>query len=233
MAEPPTPAPPTADRPGSMGALLKRVPTWAWVVGGGGILGIGYAMYRDRRMGVEEGPPAGEESLAELSEYDLATQPSPGGAYYPSQPIIAEPAETVGAVGQVALETLAGAFTGLIETLPGLIEAGRAPEPVVVGDMAAAPPPDSGAGFTSAPTPGPGAARPRPAPRRTPAPRPSVTILGKKFNGATRFHEIPTPGMPHGRDFNVFYPKPHQDERWRYNTQTRQWRKIASGNWGG
>lgn len=204
MAEP---APPTR---AGLGATLKKIPPWGWAVGIGGTLGIGYALYRGRRDPTAQEAPAGETDLAGYTEYDLATQPSPGGAYYPSQPIIAEPAETVGAVGQTALETVVGGITGIIESLPGIIEASRPPDPVPVTDLPAAPAPQP---LTPAPAP-------------APAPQ-GVTVLGRRFPNAVRSAEIPTPRLQ-SRDFNIHFPG-GRVERWRTWTDKgqRKWRKIA------
>lgn len=187
----PQPTPPAAKaKPGN---ILKRIPPWGWAIGAGAVLGIGYTLYKGRREPEVLDAPVGEEALA--GEYDLATQPSPGGAYYPSTPIIAEPAETVGAVGQTALETVIMGMTGVFESLPGLIEASRPELPEVPE------PPDINITMPSAPAPAPA-----PIPRTpTPTPRPrGVTILGRNFPNALRYKQLPRPGR--GKLFAVDYP---------------------------
>lgn len=223
--------------PATTKGLLKRIPPWGWAIGAGGILGLGYTLYRQRRTPDAQAPPAGESASDFYGEYDLAAQPSPGGAYYPSTPIIAEPAETVGAVGQTALETAIGGITGVIENLPALIAATPQPQQSEQMDFA---------GIITAlqplfPTaPAPGAAPPPTVPNPPAATPPKgVTILGKTFPNATDYKERSHPGR--GREFDVYFPK--RVERWFTeekpvggtfgNAQPitqRTWKKISTRN---
>lgn len=204
---------------------IRKVPTWGWLVVGGATLGVGYSAYRDRKTPDALAPPAGEGDLAAgdgLSQGDYfygGSQPAPIGIVSPPAPY--DNAGEVGSIGQTAFETLVEAVTGVVDTVPALIEAAR-PDPVPIT-------------ISLPQAPAPAAS---PTPIRTTAPGPvataptSVTILGKRFVGAYRYAEIPTPKLA-SRDFNVFFPKPHHDERWRtwYSNGSRHWNKIAEGNW--
>lgn len=196
---------------------LKKIPTWGWLLVGGASLGVGYSLYRDKRNPDALEGSAGqtdlEAGLGSDDYYYAGSQPSPIGVVSPAAPY--DNTGQVGAIGQTAFETLVEAVTGVVETVPALIEAGRG-EPPVINVMPAAPSP---------------AAAPEP-PRQGPAPpQTSVNILGKHFAGAYRYQEIPTPRLK-SRDFNVFWRKPHKDQRWRRNPDGK-WTKIAEGNFGG
>lgn len=207
---------------------LRKVPTWGWLLVGGAGLGIGYSFYRDRRNPDGLEGSAGEESLtAGLGEEDYyygGSQPAPIGVI--SAPAPYSETGQVGAIGQTAFETLVDAITGIYESVPAIIEAAR-PDPIEATPLPAAPPPDySGSPITAPPAPSPA-----PAPAPTPVQPTSVTILGRRFSGAYRYTEIATPNL-RSRDFNVYWHKPHLDERWR-RSPDGTWRKIAEGNFGG
>lgn len=201
-------------------ATLRKVPTWGWLVVGGAGLGIGYRLYQDRRTGDAQPGSAGEEDLLATDPgYMVSDTPVPYGV---QAPVVVQPeggASEVGSIGQTAIETVIGGITGVIEGLPAIIEASR-PEPIPVQvALPATPAP----GSQPVQQPGPVVA--------TPAQPPSVTILGRRFPGAYRYSEVSTPNMK-ARDFNVYYHKPHKDERWR-RSATGTWSKIAEGNFGG
>lgn len=196
---------------------LKKVPTWGWLLVGGASLGVGYSLYRDRRNPALEGS-AGEQSLEAGLDPSLdyyANQPAPIGVVSPPAPY--DNTGQVGAIGQTAFETLVEAVTGVVETVPALIEAGRG-DPVPIN-------------ITLPQTPSPAQS---PTPPRSGPPKQgptSVSILGKRFVGAYRFAEVQTK-VPGAREFNVFWHKPHKDERWRHG-KSGNWSKITEGNFGG
>lgn len=233
---PPTP-PPAGKTPGK---FLKKIPPWGWAIGAGGALGLGYTLFRSRRDATAiDAAGAGEADLAATSDdYTLAAQPSPGGAFYPSNPIIAEPAETVGAVGQTALETVVGGITGIVESVPALLAAVPVAEPNEWGPEGIA---SILAAMPQAPAP---QAAPITAPKKPPATKPptGVTILGRKFPNATGYTERANKGV--GRTFDVQFSgrverwetwdaewvKPTKSKKGHWKQIQRRWKKLSVRN---
>lgn len=234
------PSPPVAAK--TPRGLLKKVPPWGWAIGAGGVLGLGYTLYRNRRTATAiDGAPAGEADLAaDGVDYQFAAQPSPGGAYYPAAGVSDVSAETVGAVGQTAVESVIGGITGVVETIPALLAAVPQSEwgPEGVASLIAAMP--------QAPAP---QAVPISTPAAPPAAKPptGVTILGRTFPNALSYKELSNPGI--GRTFDVkFHGRTERWETWdaerrpvggtfgnakpKYKTVQiqRKWKKISSRN---
>jgi hypothetical protein len=215
-------APPTPPAAGATPkGLLKKIPPWGWAIGAGGVLGIGYSLFRSRRDPTAiDAAPAGEADLA-YEDYTLSAQPSPGGAYYPSPGVVDVSAETVGAVGQTALETVVGGITGVVESLPALIASAPTPEPSEWGPEGIA---SIIAAMPQAPAP---QAAPISAPKKPPAAKPptGVTILGRKFPNATGYTERKNAGI--GRTFDVQFPG--RVERWETWDAEVRTRKVKKG----
>lgn len=216
--------PPTAATAPKPSGLLKKVPTWGWLVLGGSALGLGYALYRDRHSAAPSDVPPGEDAIDPAL---LSSQPSPAG-FVSNAAGPVDSGETVGAVGQTALETSVAAITGLFDALPGIITSFR--DPVFPQSLPQTPAPGSAGGSSGA----------APAPPKAPgAPHvgPGVTYHtaggkhNKFFPQAYRLAAASKSG--HNHDFNVFYYKPHKDERWRYNDSSHRYSLVATGNWGG
>lgn len=216
--------------PGAMSgpkALLKKVPPWGWAVGAGLTLGIGYTLYKGRREPVASDAPVGEESLAgtDLTGYDIATQPSPGGAYYPAPLGSDVSGETIGAVGQTALETVTSGITGIVESLPSLIAAVPQPTPSDPIDYA-------GLGeffhaiIPQAPAPAPAPIPTTPKPPAAPSQPRGVTILGRTWERAISYKEVINDRR--GRTFVITWP--HRKEMWDTwipkGSNTRKWVKV-------
>jgi hypothetical protein len=202
-------------------ALLKKIPPWGWAIGAGGVLGLGYTLYRGRRT--PDAQVAGETELTGdgLTEYDLATQPSPGGAYYPSPPVSDVSAETVGAVGQTALETGIGGIVGIVETLPSLIAAVPQSEPVDYAGLGEF----IGNIIPQTPAPQPAPVVTTPKPTTTTKPR-GVTILGRTWERAIGYREVVNDRR--GRTFVISWP--NRKEMWDTwipkGSNTRKWAKV-------
>jgi hypothetical protein len=216
-----------ADTPptGGIGASIRKIPPPVLLLGGGAILGIGYALYRDRRAPTEEVAAAGEQDLAELGSYELATQPTPSGLVYTSAPDSS--AETVGAVGQTALETLGiisttaletvtQGITGVVETLfggvPAILSAAQPAAPPQITVMPAAPAPGAAAGPVSGGSGGGGAC-------------PGCNTAGRHWTNCKAAHEIPTPNLK-SRDWNIYTCTGPSPVRWR-RYPDGSWHKIA------
>lgn len=145
---------------------LKKIPTWAWFVVGGIGIGVAYNLYRGRGI-----TGTGDEALedAPLTE-DVYTGGGLESAFIPQAvpgvppvvPVIPE-SETVGAIGQAAIQELGGVFqevlSGTISKLPTLGE--YADLIGVLPGFSAAPPPQAA---TPQPPPPPPAPPPAPAP---------------------------------------------------------------------
>jgi hypothetical protein len=222
-------APPNPAATSGPKALLKKIPPWGWAIGAGATLGIGWRLYKGRREPEALDAPVGEASLDPgTAGYDLATQPSPGGAYYPA-PIGEDiSGETIGAVGQTALETVIGGITGVVESLPTLIASvPQAPpnDPLDYGGLAdlvnaikpAAPIPQ-------APAP---AAKPittQPKPPTTTKPR-GVTILGRTWDRAIGYKEIINDRR--GRTFVISWPnRKEMWDTWVNKEGQRRWVRV-------
>lgn len=218
--------PPNPGATSGLKALVKKVPPWGWAVGAGAVLGIGYSLYKGRRTAEAQPPPVGEDSLAgtDLTGYDIATQPSPGGAYYPAPLGSDISGETIGAVGQTALETLSGGLTGVIETLPSLIAAVPQPIPAEGIDYA-------GLGefihaiIPQAPAPAAAPIPTTPTPSTPTKPR-GVTILGRTWERAIGYKEVVNDRR--GRTFVISWP--NRKEMWDTwipkGSNTRKWVKV-------
>lgn len=119
MADTPTPTGPTS--------LIKRVPRVAWIAGGGVVVGLGYALYRDRKATSADTSPSAQPTDAPYPDGTADYGTYIGGGGVPGGVVVTgsgppdSSAETVGAVGQTALDTIGGYFTTMVTAFEGII----------------------------------------------------------------------------------------------------------------
>ena len=219
------PAPPTATKAGNPFAALKKAPPVVWLGAGGVAIGLTYAVLRDRNT-----PPVTEVPLSAEpgpQQYEsLGVPAAPLG--YVQGPIVSEPAETVGAVGQTALETLAEMYGTLIPLLIASIERQAAQPP-----PAPQPIPGGGPPPPPAPAPPPNPVPPKPSlpPGYNAGPTITETSPKKTFPGAIGWARIASggAGSAHWIDYHVRYTNKLQRWRYRPNVSPKRWDKIWEG----
>jgi hypothetical protein len=231
MAEAPSPAVTKVGNP------LKRLPTPVKLVLVGGTLGLGYSLYKSRNASmvaaVDQGSGGDTSTASDIGggggggDYSYQSVPAGGTTQVP----VAGPdsGETVGAVGQTALETVGNIATGFQSSLTEIVTS--RPDP---------PPPDweGLAAFFSAAQP---PAQPAPTARQvtntstqaTNAPTKhvdSVTILNHKFNGGVSYRELQ--GTKDHRSFLIEFQNGHHEGWYYYTTKTGkhkagEWQKVS------
>lgn len=216
MAE--TPAGANAPTANNIKDIIKKVPTPVWLAIGGVTIGLAYAAWRDRNTPdvVETEGNTGESELgyAEV-DYGVSSPIIPPSV----QPNYPDSGETVGAVGQTALETLLAGQQSMFDTLLGWIE-NQQPAPLPASGP---PPPASPAEPPGTPqqTPPPSAGRRRNKPAHynagSVARNPSGTVSLAR-PGASGWIVIPD----NSREFALFnfsFP----------NGKTERWIKWGTG----
>lgn len=225
---------------------LKKVPVPVWLGLGGAAIGIGWSYAKNK--GQEEATPlpaTGTEPIdAYTSDYSQYGYDSTGSV----PPIYAAPSgdsgETVGAVGQTALETLGDAFGSLSDFVTA-----NAPPPLDLPALITAlREPYTGIPQGAAPTPVAVNPAPKPATVASPTKPPGYHSGGRvhntsgtvsrTFSGASGWIEIPTPDNRFS-DFHVAFPN-HVLQRWRGwgrgshvpVSKRGDWDKIWEGRWG-
>lgn len=199
----------------------------------GAVLGLGYAFIRDRKAKqtadttaptTADGTDPYANSTQDPNAYAVTDAAGFPVGYVSSGAAPIDSGQTVGAVGQTALDTVVGLIPGLVSALaPGGIN------PTVTLPASAPPPPAT----ASAGAPG---AKPSPAGKVRPTgyhPMPIHTKKGaKNFPGAVGFASVSrAKGV---ETFHVAF-KDHHLEDWHYDYQGKgegTWRKVNwTGHW--
>lgn len=233
--------------------IVKRVPKPVWLAVGGATLGLGYALYRDKqRRALTMATAPGDTYIDPGTGLPVAADTVsavPSGISYAPTPIgtvqqvpvgVTEPAETVGAVGQTAIESVGGIFDSAVGAISTFgqsvidIAARPAPEPIVI--PANVPDYTGLAEFIRAiPSAQPPPAA-TPAPPATEAQKTTLpagysagnTILGKTFPNAAGWRETTGPGDKANkvRTFIVRLTDGKM-QGWHYDQKTKKWHKSS------
>lgn len=222
MPDPPTN--PVGQGAKGIGASIKRVPRVVWLVAAGGGLGLVYAK---KRAAKNQAVADATVTPAAADPGALSYSPSPVGAAVAAPPDSTGAAETVGAVGQTALETSLTSLTTIINTLLSREYGPNYQQP----------------SFPNNPSPAVAPPPPQPAPPSSSGPVRPAGYLAKNtintgtgtktFPGASGVKELARDNKAGIIAFGVAYPN-HVLQRWHYDNAGAHrgaWRKVSESRW--
>lgn len=230
MATDPVSAPASPARSQGSLAAIKRLPRPVLYAFLGAVIAAGFVLYKRATStppgDTVEGPDMADTGVGSVPAEQLAGVPSP--VYVQPSVPLPEPAETVGAIGQTALETLVGLIGTVIDparTQPQVDVGAEIGE--IISHLPLTPPPAPAPIQANVPTA---------APTRPPGYNTGNTVAGKTFSGAVGWKEIPTPDARFN-DYHIAF-RDHRLERWRKHLRNHDgqragtWDRIWSGTWG-